>query len=140
MRRALLAFLILLGTASASLASAPLEIVVFLSAQKLAVLEGGQTTYEFDISSGKLGHWTPPGVYQPQFLSKHHRSSKYHNAPMPNSVFFYGDYAIHGTEEEDKIGLPASMGCVRLTKEDSAIVYGLVVEYGFRNTQIRVVG
>ena len=25
-------------------------------------------------------------------------SAKYHNAPMPHSIFFYGQYAIHGTE------------------------------------------
>ena len=30
---------------------------------------------------------------------------------------FDGDYAVHGTELENELGLPASAGCVRLSKK-----------------------
>ena len=140
MRRLLLAAIVLLGTFAPAAASEPLEIVVFLSAQRLIVLEDGRTTYEFDVSSGTRGHWTPPGVYKPQFLSRNHKSSIYGNAPMPNSIFFHGNYALHGTYESGKLGRPASHGCIRLSLENSKVLFRLVQEYGFDNTQIRVVG
>jgi single-stranded-DNA-specific exonuclease len=35
-------------------------------------------------------------------------SAKYGNAPMPHSIFFYGQYAIHGTNAVGALGSPAS--------------------------------
>lgn len=37
-------------------------------------------------------------------------------------------YGIHGTIEPDSIGKMASMGCIRLLKDDIAMVYSLLVE------------
>jgi hypothetical protein len=59
-------------------------------------------------------------------------------APMPNSVFFYGGYAIHGTYEEAKLGSPVSHGCVRLTRANAATLYALVGAQGLRNTQVLI--
>ena len=38
-------------------------------------------------------------------------SYKYDNAPMPHSIFFYGQFAIHGTSAVGALGRPASHGC-----------------------------
>ena len=42
-------------------------------------------------------------------------SAKYGNAPMPHSIFFYGQYAIHGTTAVGNLGSPASHGCIRIS-------------------------
>lgn len=137
-RLAIVAALALL--APTAVHAAPLEIVVFLSSQRMMILENGETTHEFIISSGKLGKTTPTGIFTPQFLSRHHKSSLYDDAPMPNSIFYDGNYAIHGTYQESKLGGEASMGCIRLSVEDSKIPFQLVQEYGLHNTEVRIVG
>ncbi len=55
---------------------------------------------------------------------------------MPYSVFFDGNFAIHGTNETGHIGRPASHGCVRLTTRHAAILFHLVQSYGFDQSQI----
>jgi lipoprotein-anchoring transpeptidase ErfK/SrfK len=55
---------------------------------------------------------------------------------MPYSVFFDGNFAIHGTYETRHIGRPASHGCVRLLTRDAAILFDLVRSYGFDQSQI----
>ena len=47
-------------------------------------------------------------------------SAKYGNAPMPHSIFFYGQYAIHGTDAVSSLGHPASHGCIRLSPDHAA--------------------
>jgi hypothetical protein len=49
---------------------------------------------------------------------------------MPHSIFFHGQYAIHGTLEVDQIGRPASHGCIRLTPTAAATLYALVSREG----------
>ena len=66
-------------------------------------------------------------------------SHKYHNSPMPFSIFFYGGYAIHGTTEFSHLGSPASHGCVRLDPANAEILFGLVKEAGADNTTITIV-
>ena len=48
-------------------------------------------------------------------------SRKYGMAPMPYSIFFDGNYAIHGTVKVAQLGRPASKGCVRLHPGDAAV-------------------
>jgi hypothetical protein len=57
-------------------------------------------------------------------------SWKYGNEPMPHSIFFHGQYAIHGTQETDLLGRPASHGCIRLSPRDAATLYELVSREG----------
>ena len=58
---------------------------------------------------------TPRGIFRPQALYTMVHSAKYGNAPMPHSIFFHGQYAIHGTTAVGTLGRPASHGCVRLS-------------------------
>ena len=59
---------------------------------------------------------------------------------MPNSVFFYEGYAIHGTYEERRLGTPVSHGCVRLARANAATLFALVSAQGLRNTRVVITG
>ena len=113
-------------------------IVVDISEQIMLV----QTPYDefvFDVSTGRKGYRTPTGTFQPYLMKKMHYSSKYDNAPMPNSIFFHGGYAIHATEAVNNLGRPASHGCIRLHPQNARWLFKLVSEYGKENTFIEIV-
>ena len=74
-----------------------------------------------------------------QWLSRYHRSLKYHYAPMPWSVFFHGGYAVHGTTEVCNLGRPASHGCVRLHPDNGRIFFQLVQTAGKANSKVAII-
>jgi lipoprotein-anchoring transpeptidase ErfK/SrfK len=45
---------------------------------------------------------------------------------MPHSIFFYGGYAIHGSYDINRLGGPASHGCIRLHPANAATLFSLV--------------
>jgi hypothetical protein len=110
-----------------------------LSDQTMTVYVDEKLSYEFKVSTGRRGYGTPTGQWNAAWLSPYHRSKKYHNAPMPWSVFFHGGYAVHGTTEVRRLGRPASHGCVRLHPANAKIFYQLVREYGKENTLVSIV-
>ncbi len=110
-----------------------------LSDQRMTVYLGEKLMYVFPVSSGRKGYGTPPGRYQAEWLSPHHRSRKYNNAPMPWSVFFHGGYAVHGTTDIRHLGSPASHGCVRLHPDNAKTFFSLVQLSGKENTLISIV-
>ena len=68
-------------------------------------------------------------------------SKEFDNAPMPHAVFFMKDgHAIHGSFEVKNLGKPVSHGCVRISPENAAILYGLVQENGLENTKVVLTG
>jgi lipoprotein-anchoring transpeptidase ErfK/SrfK len=69
-----------------------------------------------------------------------HYSRKYHNSPMPWSVFFKGGYAIHGTNAIRRLGRPASHGCIRVHPRNAKKLYQLIKRYGKQNTRIIIRG
>ena len=91
------------------------------------------------VSTARSGYHTPRGSYRVQRTARVYFSKKYDNAPMPNSVFFYGGYAIHGTYHIKNLGRPASHGCVRLAPKNAAALYALVQRHGSRSTRITIV-
>jgi lipoprotein-anchoring transpeptidase ErfK/SrfK len=103
---------------------------------KVVDKQGFAQTYVWKVSTGKSGFETPTGAYKPTRLSIDHRSKTYDNAPMPFAVFFTGGYAIHATDAVARLGKPASHGCVRLSKDNAAMFFGLVESYGKWNTKI----
>ena len=119
------------------IARAEVDIVIDVSDQRMYV-ETPFDFYEWDVSTGRKGFSTPRGIYQPYLLKPMHYSSKYENAPMPNSIFFHGGYAIHATEAINNLGRPASHGCVRLHPQNARWLYQLVKEYGKENVFIIV--
>ena len=118
-------------------AYAHVEINVDLSSQTMTVHSGSGETYVWPISSGKAGHATPRGVFRPRAMYVMVHSAKYDNAPMPHSIFFHGQYAIHGTNAVGKLGRPASHGCIRLSPAHAAMLFAMVRRQG---AEIRIVG
>ncbi len=123
--------------AAPTYAYAHVEINVDLSSQTMTVHSGSGETYVWRISSGKAGHATPNGVFRPRAMYAMVHSAKYGNAPMPHSIFFYGQYAIHGTNAVGNLGRPASHGCVRISPANAAMLFAMVQRQG---AEIRIVG
>lgn len=124
--------------AMTSVASAEVYITIDKSEQRMYV-ETPADYYEWDVSTARKGYYTPVGNYQPYLLKKMHYSRKYDNAPMPNSIFFHGGYAIHATLDIKRLGRPASHGCIRLSPQNARWLFRLVQDYGKENTYIRII-
>src|SRR5262249_39873022 len=90
------------------------------------------------VSTGRDSMATPNGVYAPQRLERNWFSRAYYDSPMPFSIFFHGGYAIHGSYAIDRLGGPASHGCVRLHPHHAAILFDLVQQEGPSNTSIEI--
>lgn len=114
------------------------EVIVSLSAQNMQVLLDVRLDAVWPVSTARTGKRTPTGSWSPNFLSRNHRSSLYGGAPMPFSIFFHGNYAIHGTTEVAKLGQPASAGCVRLHPDHARILFDRVREDGLRSMRISI--
>jgi lipoprotein-anchoring transpeptidase ErfK/SrfK len=115
---------------------ADIVVQVDKSSQRMSVIVNGQHRYSWPISTGIYG--TPSGTFRPQALSRNHHSSLYHYAPMPYSIFYDGNFAIHGTPHVSQLGGPASRGCVRLHPSNAAILFSLVQKEGLGNTRISI--
>lgn len=123
-------------------AKAAVRLTVDLTTQRLTV-ESPELKGVFKLSSGLGPDNLTPGsgrCYAPDFIEEMHYSSLYNKAPMPNSIFFNGNIAMHGTNAEHLLGQPASHGCIRLSKVDAKAVYGVVKAHGKANASICVVG
>jgi len=90
------------------------------------------------VSTGRDNMQTPNGVYTPQRLERNWFSTAYYDSPMPFSIFFHNGYAIHGSYAIDRLGGPASHGCVRLHPHHAAILFDLVQQEGPGNTKIEI--
>jgi lipoprotein-anchoring transpeptidase ErfK/SrfK len=138
---AALAGLIWVSVAPVDAAKTPakVSVTIDISSQSMAVNVGGLPYGRWKVSTARSGYWTPRGSFRPTRLHKVYYSKKYDNAPMPNSVFFYHGYAIHGTNHIKRLGSPASHGCVRLAPGNAAKLYGLVQKHGMRSVRITIV-
>jgi lipoprotein-anchoring transpeptidase ErfK/SrfK len=105
-------------------ASADIVVRIDKSSQSMSVTVDGQHRYTWAVSTGVGG--TPSGTYRPQALSRNHRSNLYNGAPMPYSIFYSGNFAIHGMTHIAHLGSRASHGCVRLHPTNAAVLFGLV--------------
>lgn len=119
-------------------ATARVNVQVDLSEQRMWVYVRGRLRHVWRISSGRRGYRTPTGRYRPTWMRRMHYSRKYNMSPMPNSIFFRGGYAIHGTSEVGKLGRPASHGCIRLAPSHARRLYNLVRSNGPRTTRISI--
>jgi len=129
----LAAFFVACATANAS---AGLVARIDISNQTMTVSEDGYVLYSWSVSTARRGYHTPRGTYRPVRMAKMWYSRKYDNSPMPNSIFFRGGYAIHGTNHIKSLGRPASHGCVRLHPSNALTLYNLVKAHGPGNTRI----
>ena len=130
---ALVVLVIALGTGNAL---AGVVARIDISSQTMTVSEDGRVLYSWKVSTARGRYHTPRGTFRPIRMHKMWYSHKYHNSPMPHSIFFYGGYAIHGTDAIRYLGRPASHGCVRLHPSNAKKLYDLVKLVGPRNTRI----
>ena len=121
---AILAGVVFVALPSAQPASADIVVQINKSSQTMSVIVDGVQRYTWAVSTGVGG--TPSGTFRPQHLDRFHRSALYGDAPMPHSIFYSGNFAIHGTTYVGRLGRPASHGCVRLHPSHAAVLYSLV--------------
>ena len=138
MRVILVAFAVLMGLSATAAHSAALEARVDLSEQRMRVYENGLLRYTWSVSTARRGKVTPVGTWTAKWTSKNHRSSRYRGAPMPYSIFYNGNYAVHGTNQVKKLGQPASAGCVRLHPDNARVLFNMAKSVGLSNTKIIV--
>jgi hypothetical protein len=119
-------------------AEARLDILVDKATQRMLVIQNGYMRYMWPVSTGRDETATPNGVYTPQRLERSWFSSAYYNSPMPYSIFFHNGYAIHGSYAIDRLGGPASHGCVRLHPHHAALLFDLVQQEGPDKTTIEI--
>lgn len=101
----------------------PIAIVVSLPEQRVHVYRNGVRIAVSTCSTGKKGHSTPTGVFTILQKDKHHHSSTYNNAPMPNmNRLTWKGIALHAGNLP---GYPASHGCIRLPLEFSEKLFTL---------------
>jgi len=128
------------AAAAIAIATSPAQANIVVSidkgSQTMSVSVDGQPSYRWAVSTARSGYSTPSGVYHPQRLERSHSSKLYYNSPMPYSIFFHGGYAIHGSYEINRLGGPASHGCVRLHPSNAATLYALVSREGMGATTI----
>ena len=90
----------------------PLQIVISIKKQQLALYAGGQVVARSQVSTGVPGHPTPQGVFSVIEKQIYHESNLYSSAPMPYMQrITWSGVAMH---QGVVPGHPASHGCIRL--------------------------
>jgi len=126
---------------AAGAAQAKVSITVDKNAQMMTVAVDGVERYRWPVSTGNPSYETPSGSYRTFRMEADHFSKEFDDAPMPHSIFFTKiGHAIHGTLYENRLGTPASHGCVRLSRANAATLYALVEEQGVLNTTVTLTG
>jgi lipoprotein-anchoring transpeptidase ErfK/SrfK len=137
----------ILSLAFPALAGASLILEIDREDNELRVYEEKELLAKYDVSVGKDEHPTPAGqfsirkiVWNPSWVPPNERWARGKSAmppghpdnPMKRVKMFFKepDYYIHGTGEVDKLGEPASHGCVRMDPEDVTELAQLVMEHG----------
>ena len=130
--------LMLLATGAAQ---AKVAIIVDKNTQLMTVAVDGVERYRWPVSTGLPSYETPNGSFQAFRMEEDHYSKEFDDAPMPHAIFFTKiGHAIHGTDSVNRLGSPASHGCVRLSRANAATLYALVQEQGVLNTTVTLTG
>ena len=102
----------------------PVVAAVNLHTQHVQLYRNGVAIGFSSISSGRPGYGTPVGLFNVLEKRRHHRSSKYDDAPMPWMVRLTWDgVAFHGGALP---GYPASHGCIRLPMHFAPKLFGAI--------------
>ncbi len=136
---------VVLAAIVAALAFSPARADILIRVDKarqiMTVTVDGEPRYTWNVSTGIADYDTPDGEFQAFRMERDHFSKEWDDAPMPYSIFFTQEgHAIHGTNEVRHLGRPASHGCVRLSKENAAVLWDLVEEQGLKATHVVLTG
>ncbi|MGH7141347.1 MAG: L,D-transpeptidase [Minisyncoccia bacterium] len=120
-----------------------LIIVVDISAHEMQVSLDGVQRYVWRVATAMSGYKTPRGVFRIHLMDSKHTSSKYSYwnsrlqkdlpAPMPYSLFFSGNVAIHGGTLRK-----GSHGCIHLGLHHAITLFYLVERVGRRRVRVVV--
>src|SRR4051795_11329407 len=139
--RSLLVALAGLTFAACTSAEAKVSITVDKDNQLMTVAVDGVERHHWPVSTGIPSYETPNGSFKTFRMEEDHYSKEFDDAPMPHSIFFTKiGHAIHGTDSVNRLGSPASHGCVRLSRENASRLYALVQEQGVLNTTVTLTG
>ena len=100
-----------------------------MSTQTLTAYEGNQAVHSSLISSGTWAYPTVTGQfrvwlrYQSQDMNGYRLGYNYYLPNVPYVMYFYKDYAIHGTYWHNNFGTPMSHGCVNMTIANAQWLY-----------------
>lgn len=124
-----------------SAARAAVDITIDKNEQRMTVAVDGVTKYNWPVSSGIPSRETPNGSFRAFRMEEDHYSKEFDDAPMPHSIFFTkAGHAIHGTDSVNRLGTPASHGCVRLSRANAQMLWDLVKAEGVLNTTVTLTG
>ena len=104
-------------------------IDVNLTTQKLVAYEGNEPIFDTYISSGTYEHPTVTGQfriwlkYESQTMDGSLLGYDYYLENVPYVMYFYNDYALHGTFWHSNFGTPMSHGCVNMETSDAQWVF-----------------
>jgi lipoprotein-anchoring transpeptidase ErfK/SrfK len=104
-------------------------IDVDLSAQSLYAYEGNTLIFETLISSGLSSHPTVTGQFRVWYLTASQTMDgrrlgfDYYLPKVPYVMYFFEDYALHGTYWHNNFGNPMSHGCVNMRTDDAEWVF-----------------
>jgi len=122
-------------------AQAKVAISVDKNAQAMTVAVDGVERNHWPVSTGIPSRETPSGSFRTFRMEEDHYSKEFDDAPMPHSIFFTKiGHAIHGTDSVNRLGTPASHGCVRLSRANASTLYALVEKEGVLNTTVTLTG
>ena len=122
-------------------AQAKVAITVDKDNQQMTVAVDEVVRYRWPVSTGIPSYETPNGSFRTFRMEADHYSKEFDDAPMPHSIFFTKiGHAIHGTDSVNRLGNPASHGCVRLSRANAATLYALVEKEGVLNTNVTLTG
>src|SRR5437879_7897543 len=139
--RSFLIALIALTLFASGAAQAKVAITVDKDNQQRTVAVAGAERYRWPVSSGIPSRETPSGSFRAFRMEEDHFSKEFDDAPMPHSIFFTKiGHAIHGTDSVNRLGSPASHGCVRLSRDNASTLYALVQQEGVLNTTVTLTG
>ena len=100
-------------------------INVDLATQTLTAYEGATPVFNTLISSGTANHPTVTGQYriwlryESQTMNGRLLGYDYYLEDVPYVMYFFNDYALHGTYWHNNFGTPMSHGCVNLATMDA---------------------
>jgi uncharacterized protein YgiM (DUF1202 family) len=100
-------------------------IDIDLSEQKLYAYDGTELVASFLVSTGIDAFPTVTGKYKiyAKFLYSDMHGSDYFLPDVPYTMYYDGDFSIHGTYWHHSFGTPMSHGCINMDISDSEWLY-----------------
>lgn len=100
-------------------------IDVNLSTQRVYAFEGDIIVNSFIVSTGTWRYPTVTGQYNiyVKYRYADMRGPGYFLPDVPYTMYYYTDYALHGTYWHNNFGTPMSHGCINLTIADAGWLF-----------------